>query len=94
MDTIEGMEVDTEINEIDEDSGLLPLNLGDKMEEGQKERSVEELLHLPTKGEEGTLPNILNIPDRNRFVVFGGFPGILRTNKDKKCGVTEVTELV
>ena len=94
LDTIDGMEVDTEMNEIDGDSGLLPLDLGDKMEEGQNERLVEELIRLPTKGEEGTLANILNIPDRNRFVVFGGFPGILRANKDNKCGVTEVTELV
>ena len=83
-----------EMNEIDEDSGLLPLDLGEKMEEGQKESPVKELLRLPTKGEKGTLPNILNIPDRNRFVVFGGFPGFLRTNKDNKWGVTEVTELV
>lgn len=88
------MEVDTEVNEIDEYSGLLPIDLGDKTDEGNKQHSVEEPLRLPTKGEEGTIPDVLNIPDRNRFVVFGGFSGILRTINDNKGGVSEVTKLL
>ena len=64
------MEVDTEVNEINEDSGLLLFYLGNKMNEGNKQHMVEEPLRLPKKGEEGTIPDILNIPERKRFVVF------------------------
>ena len=50
------MEVDTEVNEINEDSGLLPVNLGVKMDEGNKQHSAEEPLRLPKKARMAQYP--------------------------------------